>query len=165
MIELHKIPITVRIEYTASEYSANGWALARAVFNGTTVANFEANNNTLEFNIVPTNEFSCSLKIEHYGKNYITDNKFIEITKMYINNIDLEHVLWQGVQVATLPPWDDGDPVMPGNLYLGHNGYIEWTFENPLLKDLQSRLNKGVQQIVGQETTYEILEQMKSKFF
>jgi len=165
MIELKQVPITIKIQYSAAEYSDSGWALARAMFDDKIVANFEANTDSIEFPVVPGNKLTSCLRLEHYGKNYITDKKYIEAKKIYINNIDLEHIVWDGVQVATLPPWDKNNPVMPGNLYLGHNGYIEWTFKNPLLKDIQHRLNKGVPQINGQETSRAVLEEMKQYFF
>ena len=54
---------------------------------------------------------------------------------------------------------------MPGNLYLGYNGNITWTFDNPILLDIQKRLGRTVKTIHGQETTEEVLEKTKKYFW
>lgn len=165
MIELNKIPITFRISIQANAYNESGWALARIIFNDKTVANFEAKTNFVEFSVTPDYDGYSVLRIEHYGKNYHRDDKFIEVVGLSVNNINLDQIVWDGVQHAIIPPWDDSPAVMPGNLYLGHNGYIEWIFENPVLTDIQKRLNKKVSPVTGQETSVEVLESMKKYFF
>lgn len=169
MIELHEIPITIKIQYQASEYSESGWPLIRVSYDSKTIANFEANNSTLEFTIKQNiNSTTSCLCVEHYGKNYQTDNKFFEVKKIFVNNIDLEHLLWDGVQYPILAPWEEQclqDVSYPGNLYLGHNGRIEWKFNNPILLDIQKRLGRNVTQIQGQETTQAVLDQIKDYFW
>ena len=50
-------------------------------------------------------------------------------------------------------------------MHLGHNGQIVWSFKNPILFDIQDRLDKQVKQISGQDTTREVLNQVKKFFF
>lgn len=168
MIELHEIPITVKIHLEHSDYNdTNGWPLVQIDWNDTVVGRYEANCDVIEFKIVQdvTRETSV-LRFHHYGKNYIAEDKWVEVKKMYINNIDLQHVTWDSVQHAFIPPWDnESSGVLHSNLYLGHNGYVEWQFKNPLLLDIQKRLGKHVEQIHGQETTREVLEKVKEYFW
>jgi hypothetical protein len=49
-------------------------------------------------------------------------------------------------------------------MYLGHNGQIVWNFKNPILLDVRDRLDKQVKPISGQDSTREVLNQVK-KFF
>lgn len=166
MIKLHEIPITVRIHLTHSQYNESGWPLCEVSWNNNTVKRFEANVDKIEFTIVQNTELDKSiLQFHHYGINHHRDDKWVEIQKIYINNIDLRHILWDGVQHAFIPPWDDLDPIMPGNLYLGYNGNITWTFDNPILLDIQKRLGRTVKTIHGQETTAEVLEKTKKYFW
>ena len=168
MIKLHEIPISIKIVYKASEYS-NGWPLIRALFDTKIVANFEAKNNIAEFTVQQNIEQPHSIFcLEHYGKNYHNDNSYFEIQEFYINNINLEHIKWECIQYPLLPPWDLNSRESieyPGNLYLGHNGKIEWIFQNPILLDIQNRLGRTVNQIQGQETTRKSLLQAKTYFF
>jgi len=168
MKKLYEIPITFRILYQHSEYSSAGWPLVRIYFDDCLVSNFEANSDSIEFTVQQnyiTNSTS-KLVIEHYGKNYCTDDKFFAVDKMYINNIDLEHILWESTQYPLLPPWDNQSiSEFYGNTYLGHNGKIVWVFNNPLLLDIQKRLGRTVKQMSGQDSTREVLESVKSFFF
>lgn len=152
---------------THNQYNDSGWPLCEILWNNNTVKRFEANVDSVEFTIVqdPT-ALESILQFHHYGINHHRDDKWVEVKKIYINNIDLQHITWDGVQRAFIPPWDNGiDPVMPGNLYLGYNGHIEWRFKNPLLLDIQQRLGKTVKQIHGQETTRAVLDEVKEFFF
>lgn len=135
-------------------------------WNNKTVKRFEANVDVVEFTVVQDIQAENSvLEFHHYGINHHRDNKWVEVKQIFINNIDLQHITWDGVQRAFIPPWDDIDPVMPGNLYLGYNGYITWKFENPILLDIQRRLNRTVKQIQGQETTRAVLNEIKDYFW
>lgn len=166
MIKLHEIPITVRIHLTHNQYNDSGWPMCEIRWDDVTVKRFEANVDTVEFKIQQDPDSSHSvLQFHHYGINHHRDDKWVEVKQIFINNIDLQHITWDGIQHAFIPPWDDHDPTMPGNLYLGYNGYIEWQFENPLLLDIQKRLGRTVKQIHGQETTRAVLEEIKEYFW
>lgn len=168
MIKLQEIPITVKIHYKHSDYNDSGWPLARIFWNEKIISNFEANAGSIEFTLHQQQTEISILSFEHYGKNYTRDNKFIEIEKIYINNIDLDSILWDGIQYPILAPWDKDSTEnisYKGNMYLGHNGYILWKFKNPLLIDIQKRLGRTVKQISGQETTREVLDDIKKYFF
>lgn len=170
MIKLNQIPITVKIKYRTNEFDEkSGWPLIRIIYNKKIKKNFEASGSEIEFNITQSSKLKKSvLKIEHYGKNYHNDDKFFEIEKMWINNIDLEHIIWESRQYPILPPWDENSNTpffYKGNLFLGHNGYIEWKFKNPILIDIKNRLGKTVSRIDGQETTSEVLNSIKNYFF
>jgi hypothetical protein len=169
MKNLWEIPLTVKIVYLASTWSQSGWPLVRVLFNDEIVANFEANKNQVEFTVQqdPDPRNVSTLVVEHYGKNYHNDDKFFQVEKIYINNIDFEKILWEGVQHQILPPWDWDDRLNDcdsGNMYLGHNGQIVWNFKNPILLDVRDRLDKQVKPISGQDSTREVLNQVK-KFF
>lgn len=166
MTKLHKIPITFTIELEHNEYNNSGWPMCQIDWNGRCVQSFEANVNNVSFTISqdPTLEVNV-LRFHHYGINHHRDNKWVEVKRLWVNGVDLESITWEATQFAFIPPWDDQDNVMQGNLYLGYNGYIEWKFGNPILSDIQDRLNKGVKQIDKQETTREVLDQMKNLFF
>lgn len=170
MKKLDQIPIIINIKYKSSEYDPiSGWPLIRIIYDDKIIKNFEADDLEAEFQIEQnlTDEYS-TLKIEHYGKNYHSDKKFFEIEKVWINNIDIEHILWESYQYPILPPWDDKSQeqtFQKGNMFLGHNGYIVWRFKNPIILDLKDRLGKSVSQIEGQETTWEVLNSVKSYFF
>lgn len=170
MKNLWEIPLTVKIVYTTSDWSESGWPLVRVLFNDKIVANFEANGNQVEFTVQqdPNPQGTSTLVVEHYGKNYHNDSSFFQVEKVYINNIDFEKILWEGVQHQVLPPWDwekDVNNCDSGNMYLGHNGQIVWSFKNPILLDIRDRLDKQVKPISGQDSTREVLTQVKKFFF
>ena len=166
MIKLNEIPITVRIHLSHNQYNDSGWPMCEIRWNSETVKRFEANVDVIEFAVMQDTESDQSvLEFHHYGINHHRDNKWVEIKQIFINNIDLQHITWDGVQYAFIPPWDNVNPVMPGNLYLGYNGYITWQFDNPILLDIQKRLGKTVQQIQGQETTRAVLNEIKDYFW
>lgn len=162
-----KIPTTIKILYSHSEYNSDyGWPLLRIKWNNNIVANIEANNSAIEFtinNVLKNNK----LTFEHYGKNHINDNsKFVEIKKIYFNNVDLDNILLQGKYYPILPPWEKqiSKPIIE-NTYMAWNGTLVYTFKDPLMLDIQKRLGRTVQQIEGQETTRQTLDKMKEYFF
>lgn len=107
-----------------------------------------------------------SLKIEHYGKNYLTDNdpdKFFELQKVYINKVDLKHHVYQFKQTAFLPPWDVVGPP-DHSFYLGHNGFLAINFTSPVNTWIQSLFNISQETMHGQQTTPEVLQQIKNYF-
>ena len=134
--------------------------------NDTIVDRFHADHNEWSgefgFDLSPHNV----LKIEHYGKNYITDqtpDKYFELQKIFINHVDLKNNIHKFRQTAYLPPWDSVDP--PGHsLYLGHNGYLSLAFDSPVNHWIQKTFGLNSKTMDGQSTTIEVLTQAK-KFF
>ena len=163
MSVLNKIPITLKIYYTHSKHGGQ-WPLCRVLWDNKQVANFEANGQEMEFTVVPKSEGRSTLIVEHYGKNAYTEHdKYIEVVGIRVNNIDLKHIIWESTQYPITAPWDE--PFQEdGNLYLGHNGHIIWSFDNPLLLDIQKRLGvrKGTQE--GQESTRKVLNEIREYF-
>lgn len=117
-------------------------------------------------------EFKCNLdshnvlKIEHYGKNYITDqspDKYFELQKVFINQVDLKNHIYKFKQTAYLAPWDSVPPP-DHSLYLGHNGYLGLLFESPVNSWLQKTFDLTSETMHGQSTTREVLLQVKNFF-
>jgi hypothetical protein len=107
-----------------------------------------------------------TLKIEHYGKNYITDqtpDKYFELTKVFINEVDLKHHVYQFEQTAYLAPWDTVHPPHH-SFYLGHNGYLSMQFSSPVDRWLQNLFGLTSETMHGQTTTQEVLTQVKTFF-
>jgi len=164
MSVLNTIPITLKISYTHSAWSELGWPLCRITWDGETVANFKADGSDVEFTVDPKMSGTSELVVEHYGKNYYVEHdKFIEITGMQINSIDVKTVLWESTQYPITAPWDEAF-TQQGNLYLGHNGRIVWQFANPVLLDLQRRLGVRTDTQEGQETTKAVLNEVRAYF-
>jgi len=164
MSVLNKIPITLKIYYTHSDYATGGYPLCRVLWDNKQVANFKADGQEIEFSVLPKPEGTSTLIIEHYGKNIFMENeKFIEVIGMRINNIPLKNILWESTQYPITGP--EEDPWQEdGNLYLGHNGHIVWTFSNPILLDIQKRLGVRTDTQEGQESTKEVLNEIKEYF-
>jgi hypothetical protein len=134
--------------------------------NGTIVDRFQADNSTWsgEFNIDPVNH--NTLHVEHYGKNYITDSipdKYFELLKIYINDVDLKHHIYRLQQTAFLAPWDHEQPPTH-SLYLGHNGYLELEFASPIDQWIQSLFNLTEETMHDQTSSKSILQEVKKYF-
>jgi hypothetical protein len=117
-------------------------------------------------------EFKCNLnirnvlKIEHYGKNYITDqnpDKYFELQKVFVNQVDLKNHIHKFKQTAYLPPWDSIEPP-DHSLYLGHNGYLSLEFDSPVNSWIQKMFGLNSETMHGQATTVEVLTQVKNFF-
>lgn len=163
-------PITlkvIRIEYSHSQYHSDyGWPYVRVLWNNKVMINKEANGQIFEFTVddfLDTN----TLAFEHYGKNHVIDNdKFFQIDKIFINNVDLCHITQECKFDAIMPPWEEQDSIeIIGNTYMGWNGKLVYTFENPIMLDIQKRLGRTVTQMEGQETSRDVLNHMKNYFF
>jgi hypothetical protein len=130
------------------------------------LARFQADSNlwqgVLEFDSKDIN----LLQIEHYGKNYITDqspDKHFELQRCWINDVDLKHHIHRFNQTAYLAPWDTVPPP-PGSLYLGHNGYLELEFQTPVNNWIKKMFNVSSDTMHGQHTTRETLNEVKQYF-
>jgi len=106
------------------------------------------------------------LKIEHYGKNYITDqtpDKYFELKQVFINDVNLKHHVYNFKQTAYLPPWDSDQPPAH-SFYLGHNGYLAMNFNSPVNSWLQSLFGITTETMHGQSTTVAVLNNVKKYF-
>jgi hypothetical protein len=115
--------------------------------------------------LVNLNDFN-TLKIEHYGKNYITDqnpDKFFELKKIFINDVDIKHHVHKIKQTAYLPPWDTVAPP-EHSLYLGHNGYLGLSFCSPVNSWLQELFGVSKETMHGQQTSRSVLDNVKKYF-
>ena len=118
-------------------YEANGNPTCKIVVNGLCVHQFvgSGNKETFDFEV---GEGPFSLRIVHYGKNMKKDlDRFIEIKKIFLNDVDLKNKIWETTQVAEVPVWQDASSFKwEANLYFGHNGYIEYEMESPIFNFL-----------------------------
>lgn len=108
-----------------------------------------------------------NFKIEHYGKNMKTDvSKYIEIKTLHFNYVDLKNKIWETTQVADVPGWQNtSDFKWQGNLYLGHNGYIEYSMCSPVINFLLEYHTKGAKTSSNMESyDMELLYEMKDYF-
>ena len=126
------------------EYKANNNPTCRVVVNDIVVYGFKGDSKDVDFKFeVPVGSFS--FKIIHYGKDMKKEvDKFIEIKKIYFNDIDLKNMIWETTQVAEVPVWQDSKSYKwDGNLYFGHNGYIEYNLCSPIVDFLLEYHKKG----------------------
>lgn len=146
--------------------SNNGWPLIMIKVNDNIVERFHADSKEWSSKFAFEPNRVNTLKIEHYGKNYITDqspDKFFELEKCYINGVDLKHHIHLFRQTAFLPPWDNQSPP-DYSLYLGHNGYLKLEFESPTNNWLQSLFGVTPNTMHGQQTTKKVLREVKDFF-
>jgi hypothetical protein len=153
--------INCRIDYMAVQEPR-----CKIVVNGRSVHDFVATGTTESFSFEVANG-PFYFRILHYGKDMKREvNKFIEIKKIYFNDIDFKNMLWQTVQVPELPKWQNKhDYKWEANLYFGHNGYIEYQMHSPILDFLLEYHTKGVK-VSSNMGSYDmkLLYKMKEKF-
>ena len=128
------------------------------------VARFEANDTEWSGEFTINN--ATLIQIEHYGKNYITDqvpDKFFELEKIWINEVDLKHHIHKFKQTAYLPTWDHEEPPET-SLYLGHNGYLALEFTSPVDNWIKRLFNINNETMDGQQSTRQVLDQVKQYF-
>jgi hypothetical protein len=164
MKNYNKAVIKLAFEYQ-SQYN-NTWPFILIKINHEIVSRFQADSTNwecvLEFDPKDTNR----LQIEHYGKNYITDqrpDKYFELKRCYINDVDLKHHIHSFKQTAYLAPWDT-DPPPSSSLYLGHNGYLELEFAAPVNNWIKKMFNVSNDTMHGQHTTRKTLIEVKQYF-
>jgi hypothetical protein len=154
--------ILCRIEYVA-EYSPN----VRILINQKPIITFIGNKNFYEFDFeVDTGEFDFT--IEHFGKDMKKEsNKFLEIKKIYFEDIDIKDMIWMTTQIAEIPAWQNkNDFNWQGNLYLGHNDRLTYKLQSPIIEYL---FNYHQPQIKNKENiatsdNFKLLSEMKSYF-
>lgn len=121
--------ILCRIEYI-SKFNPT----CNILINNKIVNTFTGNNNYYEFEFsVPAGNFDFT--IQHFGKNMIREpEKFIEIKKIFFNDIDIKNMIWDTTQIAKLPAWQkQSDFKWDSNLFLGHNGTISYKLKSPII--------------------------------
>ena len=126
---MHNEKINCRIDYDAKD-NPN----IRIVVNGKAVHDFIADKDKETFSFEVANG-PFDFRILHYGKDMKREvEKFVEIKKIYFNDIDFKNMLWHTEQVPELPKWQSKDDYKwEANLYFGHNGYIEYKMQSPIL--------------------------------
>jgi hypothetical protein len=125
-------------------YEAKDNPKCKILVNGKIVHSFVGSSGKENFSF-ETHKGPFDFRIEHYGKNMKTEiEKFIEIKSIYFNDIDFKNKIWETTQVAEIPLWQrQSDFVWKANLYLGHNGYIEYKMESPVIDFLLEYHTKG----------------------
>ena len=75
-------------------------------------------------------------------------------------------MIWKTTQVAELPKWQNKEDFQwESNLYLGHNGYIEYTIESPVIEFLLSYHTAGAKVSNNMESCdMRLLYEMKEYF-
>ena len=127
------------------EYDAKDNPTCKVLVNDKIVHEFIGDKKEVSFSFeVLSGPFN--LKILHHGKNMKREiNKFIEIKKIFLNDVDLKNMIWDTVQVPELPEWQDSkDFDWRSNLYLGHNGYIDYKLKSPIIDFLLEYHTYGV---------------------
>ena len=153
--------IDCRIDYEAKDNPK-----CRIIVNGRSVHNFVAEGHVENFSFeVPKGPFD--FRILHYDKDIKREvDKFIEIKKMYFNNVDIKNMLWHTEQVPDLPKWQKKDDYKwESNLYFGHNGYVEYKMHSPILDFLLEYHTKGAKVSSNMESyNLDLLYEMKDYF-
>jgi len=124
--------IQTRIEYTALEHPT-----CRVLINNRLVHNFVGDDTAVEFDFeVDSGDFTFTL--EHHGKDMKKQaKKFIEIKKIYFNDIDIKNMIWETVQKPKMPHWQNyKDYKWESNLFLGHNSTIDYKLSSPIVNFL-----------------------------
>jgi len=143
--------IHCNIEYNSSE--DQGYPLCEVLYNNSVIKKFVADSNNIEFWFDSKNDF-FKFTIRHYGKDMKKHTKrFIEIKKIYFNDVDIKNLIWKTTQQPILPSWQNyKDYNWESNLYMGHNGDLNWNFKSPIMKFLldyhqsNRKVDHGLQQ-------------------
>jgi hypothetical protein len=116
------------------DYEAFGNPKCRVLIDGKAVHDFVGDNMSENFDFYVGNG-TFKFRILHYGKDIRRERKkFIEVKKIYFNDVDIKNMLWETIQVPVIPSWQDKNEFKwESNLYLGHNGYIEYNMRSPIL--------------------------------
>jgi hypothetical protein len=148
------------------KYKANDNPKCKVFVDGQVVHDFIGSNNEENFSF-EVKEGPFEFRILHYGKDMKLDiGKFIEVEAIYFNDIDFKNKIWETTQVTELPSWQNKeDFVWDANLYLGHNGYIEYRMHSPVINFLLEYHNKGTK-VSSNMGSYdmELLYEMKEYF-
>lgn len=156
--------IKLRLDYKSQ--SNNGWPFVMIKINGVILARFQADNTTWTGDFDIELQQHNTLHIEHFGKNYITDSnpdKYFELVKIYVNDVDLKHHIHRIKQTAFLAPWDTEQPPSH-SLYLGHNGYLELEFDSPVDAWIQNLFGITAETMHDQTSSRSVLEEVKKYF-
>jgi len=138
-----KMPKSEKV-FCTLKYTADDRPKCRVLVNGKAVHEFigtqEEENFTFEVDHGP-----FTFRILHYGKNMkVETDKSIEIKSIYFNDIDFKNMIWDTTQVAELPKWQNAEDFeWKANLFLGHNGYIEYNMKSPVINYLLEYHTKG----------------------
>jgi hypothetical protein len=153
--------ILCRIEYISKENPT-----CNILINGKKQCDFIGDSTFFEFRFeVDTKNFTFT--IEHFGKDMKREtNKFIEIKKIYFNDIDIKDMIWKTVQIPKLPKWQKhNDFIWEGNLFLGHNSSISYDLQSPItdfLFDYHQPTSQKQKNILVQNNEY--LNEVKNYF-
>lgn len=153
--------ILCRIEYKSKDNPK-----VKIHVNDKIVHTFVADKNYEKFEFC-TREKKIVFKIEHYDKNMKREiDKHIEIKKIYFNDIDIKNMIWETIQKAEVPSWQNkNDFVWKSNLFLGHNASISYNLQSPIIEFLLNyhQPNKKLTQDISSNDD-NLLYEMKDYF-
>ena len=148
------------------KYEANDNPQCRILVDGKVVHDFKARTDEENFSF-DVNEGPFEFRILQYNKNMRKDTKkFIEVKAIYFNDISFKNKIWETTQVASLPSWQNKEDFKwDANLYLGHNGYIEYKMQSPVIDFLLAYHTTGAK-VSSNMGSYnmELLQEMKEYF-
>tara|TARA_R110001592_G_scaffold35490_1_gene120690 strand:+ start:460 stop:978 length:519 start_codon:yes stop_codon:yes gene_type:complete len=126
------------------KYEANDNPKCKILVDEKIIHDFIASGDEENFSF-EVKEGPFKFRILQYNKNMKTDTKkFIEVKAIYFNDIDFKNKIWETTQVAELPHWQSKEDFKwDANLYLGHNGYIEYKMQSPVIDFLLEYHTKG----------------------
>lgn len=143
--------------------------LVKFIVDGKIYENLQIKNNDPIIIDCTLDDGNHVIEIQHYGKNYFTDDKSFELKKIKINDIDLNYEIFQFVQYPDLPPWEnwhnDLEPIAwKNNLHLGHNGKIVYNnFSTPSVEWFKKTF-VNTYQPASMQSSKQILETAKDFF-
>ena len=149
------------------KYEANDNPKCKILVDEKIIHDFIASGDEENFSF-EVKEGPFKFRILQYNKNMKTDTKkFIEVKAIYFNDIDFKNKIWETTQVAELPHWQSKEDFKwDANLYLGHNGYIEYKMQSPVIDFLLEYHTKGAK-VSSNMGSYnmDLLYEMKEYFF
>ena len=146
------------------EYEADGDPNMKIKVNDRLIKKFKAKGDHTEFSFVSSYK-KIYLKIEMTGKNEREVSKYFELKKIFLNDIDIKNMIWNTTQVPNVSEKIKKKYKWEGNLYIGHNGYIEYTFESPIIEFLFNYHQPKNKVSSGMETKDKNLLQDMKKYF
>lgn len=156
----------IKLKLIYRSQNSNGWPMIMIKINNKILERFEADSESWSGQFDLDLQDLNVLQIEHYGKNYITDqnpDKYFELLQVFINDVDLKHHVYNFKQTAYLPPWDTVYPP-DHSFYLGHNGYLSLQFSAPVDQWISRLFGLTAETMHGQTTTREVLNRVKDFF-
>ena len=146
------------------EYNSSGKPNIKIKVNDRVIKKFVAVDDHIEFEFVSFDK-KIIFKIQMTGKDEKDVSKYFELKKIFFNDIDIKNMIWNTTQVPVVSESVFQKYKWHGNLFLGHNGYIEYNFESPIMDFLFDYHQPLTKVSSGMETNdTNLLNEMKLYF-